>query len=211
MPRSLVLILAALCLSGCGMVSSERPLFGQADARGAPVMRSGLWALIEPGCRFNVRSPPAKWPDCAHVIDLRDGVATNAKAEDAGRFEGSTTFLIAADDPAVVQALGPKDGSSRGAYVYFGLRPMAADADGMILRARVWPAMCAPQGAASAARGKAKGPMLLAGLVGGKSPQSNCLARAAAPVRNAVKLSEAGAFQGTPNDTGREIHWIRDR
>jgi hypothetical protein len=214
MLRNLVPILVALCLGGCGMVSSDRPLFGPLDARGAPVLKPGLWALVQPGCKFNLRSSPKKWPDCAQAAELHDGVAVLIRQDTKSDVEHETTYLLAAGDPAILQVQGPKEeGRPRAPYVYFGIRPLASDLDGVIIRARIWPAYCArPQqaGVPAAPRAKAKPAKALAGLVPGKGPNANCLARGQAPVRNAVTQSEAWAFTGEKDDGGVTAYWVHE-
>lgn len=41
--RALLIVLAALGLSACNLVYSEKPLFSAADVRGAPRLRPGVW------------------------------------------------------------------------------------------------------------------------------------------------------------------------
>lgn len=185
-----VLALAALCLAGCRMASSDRPVFNAADTADAPALKPGLWALIEPGCRFNTRTAPEKWPDCATPLALRDGAAMDVKKGQTGR----RNVLIAGGDPAVIQAETDEDG--RRAYVYFGLRPLAADGDGTITRARIWPAQCPPPPPQ-----RRRGP----------PPADSCSMRGQGPVRNAVASSEGAAFAGETGDTGRVAYWIRDK
>lgn len=211
MLRNLVPILAALALGGCGMVSSDRPLFGPLDARGAPVLKPGLWALVQPGCKLNLRSSPKRWPDCAQAAELHDGVAVLIRQDTKSEVEHETTYLLAAGDPAVLQVQGPKDaGRPRAPYVYFGVRPLASDLDGVIIRARVWPAYCSRPQTGGGPPPKAKPPKALAGLVPGKGPNANCLARGQAPVRNAVIQSEAWAFSGERDEGGVTAYWVRD-
>ncbi len=216
MLRTLTLILAAMSLASCGMVSSDRPLFGPLDARAAPVLKPGLWALVQPGCKLNLRASPKKWPDCAQAAELRaDGTAILIRRDTRADIEHETTWLVAAGDPAVLQVQGPKeDGKLRAPYVYFGVRPLASDIDGVIIRARVWPAFCArPQSAGpppAAAKGKARSSKALAGLTPGKGPNANCLARGQLPVRNAVIQSESWAFVNDRDEPGVTAYWVRD-
>jgi hypothetical protein len=192
MTRLIVLALVALGLCGCRMASSDRPVFSSADTADAPALKAGLWALIEPGCRFNTRTAPEKWPDCATALALRDGAAI-----DAGKGQtGKRSVLIVGGDPAIIQTEAEEDG--RRAFVYLGLRPLAADSDGTITRARVWPAACPP--AAPTPRGR-RGP-----------PRSDpCQMRGQGPVRAAVAASEGVAFAGEAGDTGRIAYWLRDK
>lgn len=186
MSRKLVLVLALLGLGGCRMAVSERPLFTVADAADAPALKPGLWALVESGCRFNTKAAPEKWPDCATPLALRDGAAVAVRRGESPR---RNAVLIAGGDPAVLQAdATDEDGTSGRKFAYFGLRPLAADADGTVTRARVWPAQC-PQA---------------------KADSDTCLIRGQAAARRAIAQSEAGAYAGTPQDAGRTAYWIRD-
>lgn len=208
MLRSLGGILSALGLCACGMVSSDRPLFGPLDTRGAPVLKSGLWALVEPGCKFNLRAPPAKWPDCAQPLELRDGTARDVKPDSGGERNEPVSYLLAAGDPAILQARAPPDqGARRASFVYFGLRPLASDPDGVIIRARIWPGLCARPQSAAVNRRPAR---LLPGLVAEKGAMANCLARGQGPVRTAVARSEAWAFTGAGDEAGLTAYWLRD-
>jgi hypothetical protein len=188
MMRFVALALATLCLGGCRMVTSDRPVFTSVDATDAPAMKPGLWALIESGCRFNTRTAPEKWPDCATALALRDGAAIDAGKGQTGR----RSVLIAGGDPAIIQTEADEDG--RKTFVYLGLRPLAADGDGTITRARIWPAQC-PQSSRH----------------GGAPSGDTCLLRGQGSVRNAVAASEGPAFAGEKDDTGRVAYWIRDK
>jgi hypothetical protein len=189
MTRLIVFALVALSLGGCRMVTSEQPIFTSADSADAPPLKSGLWALVEPGCRFNVRTAPEKWPDCATALALRDGAAMDVRMGETGK----RSVLIAGGDPAVIQAATDDEGRTR--YAYLGLRPLAADGDGVITRARVWPAQCPPSPPS-----RRPGP-----------PSDSCLLRGKGPVRQAAAASEAAAFAGQADDAGRLAFWIRDR
>jgi hypothetical protein len=191
MMRFVVLAVAVLGLAGCRMVASDRPLFTSADTGDAPALKPGLWALVEPGCRFNIRSAPEKWPECATPLALRDGAALDARKG----LTGKRSVLIAGGDPAIVQTETDEDGHKT--YVYLGLRPLAADGDGTITRARVWPADC-PRPPVSRAR---RAPI----------PPDTCQMRGQGAVRQAVAASEGPAFAGEAGDTGRVAYWIRDK
>lgn len=192
MTRFVAVALLALGLAGCRMVSSDRPVFTPADAGDAPALKPGLWALIEPGCRFNTRTAPEKWPDCATALALRDGAASDAKKGQTGK----RSVLIVGGDPAIIQTETDEDG--RKTFVYLGLRPLAADGDGTITRARIWPADCPPPPPPPRAR---RAP----------PPSDTCLMRGQGPVRAAVAASEGAAFAGEAGDTGRVAYWLRDK
>lgn len=229
----------ALSLGACSVVSTERPMFGPADAKDAPVLKAGLWALPERGCRFKARADPAKWPECVQAVEIRDGTIRDLKPEvDAQRKHQARVggdkpmgYLIAAGDPPVMQVETAGDGAP--SYFYFGLRPMASDADGSIIRAQGWIALCknpnAPPPApvqalppaktlprtARGRRGsrvaKAAPPPsngLLPGLV--PTPGSGCTASAAGAIAKAVAANEAWAFTGDKDETGWTAVWVRD-
>lgn len=191
MMRFVALAVALFCLAGCRMASSDRPVLTTADTADAPALKPGLWALIEPGCRFSTRAAPEKWPECATPLALRDGAAMDVKKGQSGR----RGVLIAGGDPAIVQT--ETDEGGRRAYVYFGLRPLAADGDGAITRARVWPAQCPPSPVSRSRRAP--------------PPSDTCTLRGQGAVRQAVAASEGAAFAGQADDTGRVAYWIRDK
>src|SRR4051812_38974516 len=64
--RTLLILLAALSLAACNAAVSEKPLFSARDARGAPALKPGLWAMMEnDSCALDVAPPPTQWPECA--------------------------------------------------------------------------------------------------------------------------------------------------
>jgi hypothetical protein len=140
--------LLALGLGACSVVSTERPMFGPTDARGAPVLKAGLWALPERGCRFKPRADPVKWPDCVQALEIRAGQIrdlkpdTEAQRKHQARVGGDKpmSFLLAAGDPPILQVQSSGEGAP--SYFYFGLRPLASGVDGAIIRARGWIALC---------------------------------------------------------------------
>lgn len=193
MTRFVTLALMALCLGGCRVAASDRPIFSSADAADAPALKPGLWALVEPGCRFNTRAAPEKWPDCATALTLRDGAASDARKDQSGK----RRVLIAGGDPAIIQS-ETDEGDGRG-FVYLGLRPLAADSDGTITRARIWPADCSPP-PPPPPRGRRAPP-----------PSDPCRMRGQGPVRAAVAASEGAAFSGETGAGGRVAYWLRDK
>src|SRR4051794_8822579 len=64
----LALAAAAVMLSGCNMVYSERPLFAPRDARGAPVLRTGLWVKPKLDCKYDASKPAAAIDECAEPL-----------------------------------------------------------------------------------------------------------------------------------------------
>ena len=228
--------LLALALGACAAVSTERPLFGAADSKDAPVLKAGLWAMPEPGCRFKSREAPAKWPDCVQAVEVRDGAIRDLRPQiEAGRkreakitADQPAKYLVAAADPAVLQVEIDRDGAPR--VFYFGLQPLASDGDGAIIRARGWIALCrdpnppsapAPVTARPAKAGKhgkaAKPPKaapvsngLLPGLTPIPESGGGCMASSGAAVARVVAANEAWAFSGDKEATGWTAFWIRD-
>ncbi|WP_421932510.1 hypothetical protein [Phenylobacterium sp.] len=205
MLRMIVALVLAMGTSACAVVSSERPLFTAADSVGAPVLRPGLWAAIEPACKFNPRSPAASWPKCVSAVVVGPSTLVDVKRSDdpSGSDPTVQTYRLAAGDPVVVQIQTPPE---PGAF-YYGLRPMASDGQGRITNVRFWYGRCeAPIPAGQTAKKR----KLLAGLYPIKGQEAGCLARTPAAVRNAVRLSEAWAFEGGADEAGGVVRWIRD-
>lgn len=205
MLRIIVVLGLALGAAGCGVVSSERPLFTAADSVGAPVLRPGLWAVIEPACKFNPRSPAVSWPKCVSAVVVGPSTLVDVKRSDDESASEPTvqTYRLVAGDPVVVQIQTPPE---PGAF-YYGLRPMASDGQGRITNVRFWYARCeAPTPVGDTAKRR----KLLTGLYPIKGQEAGCLARAPAAVRNAVRLSEAWAFDGGTDEAGGIVRWIRN-
>ena len=227
--------LLALALGACAAVSTERPLFGPSDAKDAPRLKDGLWALPEPGCRFKSHAAPVKWPDCVQALEIRDGTIkdlnplaeADRKREARIAADQPVKYLVAAADPAVLQVELVRDGAPR--VYYFGLQPLASDADGAIIKVSGWIALCrdpnpAPVAARpvkpvkSGKRGKAVKPARPApvsnGLLPGLTPipdsGGGCTASSAAAVAKVVAGNEAWAFSGDKEATGWTAFWIRD-
>lgn len=202
-------IVITLCLvlgtSACAVVSSERPLFTAADSVGAPVLRPGLWAAIEPACKFNPRSPAASWPKCVSAVVVGPNTLVDIQRDDDPSETGPPvqTYRLAAGDPVVAQIQTPPE---PGAF-YYGLRPMASDGQGRITNVRFWYARCE---APTLVGDTVKRRKLLAGLYPIKGQEAGCLARTPAAVRNAVRLSEGWAFDGGTDEAGAMVRWIRD-
>jgi len=195
MHRKLFLAAAMATLSGCHLVGSDRPMFTGAEGEAGPALKPGLWAVVEPGCKFNTSSSPQKWPACATPVVLGDGSARDGRAA----ADGPMAVTVAGGDPVIVQAQSSEPGAAR--FAFLGLRPLAMDSAGYVSRARVWPALCDdPRGRPG---------RLPTGLVPTRS--GDCMARAPGPVRRAVAQSEAWSFQGDSEDAGRVAYWLRPR
>ena len=222
----------ALTLGACSVVSTERPMFSAADGKGAPVLKAGLWAVPERGCRFKPLASPEKWPDCVQAIEVRDGLIRDLKPEIDGQRKHQAKvggdkpmrYLIAAGEPPVLQVETGEDGAR--SYFYFGLRPLASDVDGAIVRSRGWIALCKDPNAPTPAPAKARPPARTSkahrsakpappppnGLLPGLTPVagSGCTAMTAGSIARAVAANEAWAFTGDKDEIGWTAVWLRD-
>ena len=170
--RVLALLLSSLLLGACtNMVRSQTPWFGPADAEVVPRLRDGVWAAVDPDCRFDVNRPLEQWPGCAQGRVIRGGDELDLSYIDSedehgrrGRSYGwsSAAFVLAAGAPRIHQrACGePRGGQaaaeatteepardeavSRLVYCYAGLRADGVDAEGRIVAFTTWPIWCGP-------------------------------------------------------------------
>ncbi|CAN5727581.1 hypothetical protein BH11PSE1_BH11PSE1_24780 [soil metagenome] len=208
MLRIVAVLLAALCLSGCAVVSSERPLFSVADGEGAPTLKPGLWAVPAGDCKFSLRASALKWPDCANAALVTANSLFGGKRDAVGAFPEALIYRLASGDPVILQVEAPADrepGDPK--VIYLGLRALASDGQGLITSARVWLALCAKPPLAGASLSKAV--KLAPGLTPIKG-RDECQARTPAAVRNAARQSEAWAFSGDGEGFGLVARWIRD-
>ncbi|WP_310541202.1 hypothetical protein [Phenylobacterium sp.] len=208
MLRIVAVVWAALSLSACAVVSSDRPLFSPLDAAGAPILKPGLWAMPVGDCTFSMRGSALKWPDCANGAYVGPSALVGGKRDTSGAFSEALTYRMAVGDPAILQIEAPADRAPGDPKVfYLGVRPLASDGDGRVTKARLWLALCAkpPQTDAGNPR-PAKLPVGLTAIKG----REECLARTQTAVRNAASQSEAWAFGGDGEDFGLVARWIRD-
>lgn len=194
----LVLIIAALSLGGCNLVTSKTPLFTRADTVETPVFRAGLWASDDPTCTFDADKPKDEWPECAggKVIPAGQGVLQD---EDGGE------ILIAAGDPLIAQYHPKSEKNEAGGYVYGALRPTRTDAEGRVVGVETWLVECGPSPPPPNGQKPAKpGAWLTRKLLPGlKADGDNCLARDPKVVRSAATANLAWQ---KPQAT----RWIRD-
>lgn len=117
--RKTALLVSLLLLGACtNMVRSEAPWFASADAASAPPLRDGVWAAVDPECRFNANRTLEQWPGCAQGLVVRGGeelklnsVGGEGDLDRSTRSEyewSSEAFVLAAGAPRVHQrACGP--------------------------------------------------------------------------------------------------------
>ena len=160
--KALAVICAAALLGGCNVVVSKTPVFTAADSAGAPVFKPGLWLSEKDDCKFDETQPMAKWPECADPLAI-----TPTQVHGVGAKAGKpSAYLVAAGDPAVVQAQvdidvsagvdvsASGDATASGSasakvkgpppYAFLGIHPLALDNQGRVIRMEQWPVMCGP-------------------------------------------------------------------
>ena len=213
-----VLALAALALLGaCNMVVTKDPVFGKADAVGAPGMRPGVWnGDPKADCQVDESQPLAQWPACASGFVVLDDHTLGNFDNQGGKHQWATTdFLLAAGEPRVLQlhlAPGANDPMMPAVYVYAGYRPTRFDGSGRIVAGQAWIVICGPPPPPPApgsqdAGGKQRMGTLhpFAGLTM-DSDGTNCSPDSPAALRNAARESRGLT-------TAKDIsgsHWVRD-
>jgi hypothetical protein len=227
----LALVGAALgLLSACNVVMTEKPLFTEADAAGAPALRPGVWLFFEePGCKVDTSQPFVEWPDCAGG-GLVGPADIKGHKQDAPPDQLETApYVLATGDPRVIQlqvdvdlsAHADVSASGEGAtanastssasshsqpYGYGGVRPTKLDDQGRIVAFTLWPVQCGPPPPKDA-NGDDTAPATLKPLPGltMKDGDPVCSTTSAAALRAAAKASEAWAPQPP-----RDARWLRD-
>ena len=219
-------VLALAFVSGCNVVMTDKPLFSQADAVGAPPLRPGVWSFFrEAGCKVDESQPYATWPDCSGAGIVRDGEIIGHDAR-KGQDE-RLPLIIAAGDPRIMQvqvkidvtagaeatASGGAEASASAAaqsprdqpYGYAALKPTKFDTEGRVTAFRFWPVQCGPLPAHPKADNRLF-PVTEHPLPGleMKPGDSTCTTHSLAALRNAARASEAWDTEH------QESHWVRD-
>lgn len=206
MLRNAAALMAVLWLGACSVVGSDAPLFAAADRTGAPVLRPGLWAAPAKGCRFSSKASAEKWPDCANGAVVGPQSLLGGRRDATGAFTEVLPYLLAGGDPAVMQIETPPGHDLKGPrFVYVGVRPLASDETGAIVKTRLWLALCAPPAAAGAPA--TPPPKLPAGVT---PSRGYCVTKSKPALRTMVRVSEGWAFRGAPDDYGLVAFWVRD-
>ena len=135
----------AASLSACNMVVTTEPTF-LAEDQGAPTLREGLWVNTEKDCKFDIKAPAAKWPECAHWMVVKGSAMTGVT--DKGE-PFNLPFVLAAGDPRVLQIRleddkKGEDGKAANLYLYMGLKALKTDKDGRIISYTGWMVQCGP-------------------------------------------------------------------
>lgn len=206
------LVVAAFCmgLGACSVVGSDKPLFGAADAAGAPVLRPGVWAMPESDCKgFDPAAPATAWPDCANLIIVGpDTLSGNERQDDGSIKKRSLPYILAAGDPRVLQLATPPDRKpEQPAYLYVGVRPGKKDTEGRVIEGDVWLVLC--EQPRSDHPFDKRPPHPLPGLT--QRGDSVCVATAQGPVRAATAATEKWlADMDDLDDAVITAHWVRD-
>jgi len=167
---------AALFSFPGGQAVSAAPLLPAAPAS-SPRPRPGLWTLAMAECRFNLRAELDRWPDCADPVQMGQ---TALSRPSPGQPGSALKYVYAEGDPGLLQVETGRGGA--GAWSYYGFRPLASDADGEVIRARIWPVTC---------------------------PARGCRLKTAKELLAAARASEARAFTEAAEDPGRTAVWVR--
>ena len=181
MARAFLVLLAALVLTACNAVVSEKPLF----SRGGPQLKPGLWAMIEDaGCAFDPANPPARWPDCAGkaVFDGRD--MRNPDGDEA------FGYVFAGGQPRILQLrMSDEEDKARALYFFLALEPAPGGRE--VTEATAWLVQCGPPPASTDPASRAPPGLTDAPLPGLEIRDKTCFADRASEVRNAARPSRA--------------------
>ncbi len=139
----------AMGLGGCAEVVSDTPWFGPQDARGAPVLKPGLWVVSVEGCRARADRSLRRWKGCGIVLVRSHDHVVLEPDKDARLVWRQRETLLAVRDPLILQSFDREKAS--GAYAYRTVTPTALDAAGQVVALRFSFLFCedfdAPQGA----------------------------------------------------------------
>lgn len=147
---------AALLLAACNRVETDHPLFGEADAAGAPVLRDGVWLLenkasfdlmidreSDSECRVDTRRAPSRWPDCAVWLVVEGGQMRVPRQNEKKRLGWDRQLLaVAGGEPPILQ-VGDVDEDGEQAFTYYGFKPTAS-VDGRVTAFDAWTVDCGP-------------------------------------------------------------------
>lgn len=217
--RAIPVIAGLLLLGACNMVTTKKPLFGPADAAGAPQLRLGVWrGDSDRPCAFNEKQPITDWPDCANAFVVQAGQLSFHNVNPKGRRSVSTTrFILAGSSPSVLQVAGD-DADAKAAsaspddrgYFYMGLRSTKADPQDRITAFTAWSTLCGPPPPNDAKSTDGQhtryGSLTpLPGLTMDKE-ENNCTTSSRDVVRAAAAASEKWLKPGSIIGA----HWVRD-
>ena len=169
---------------------SETPLYRAAAAAGTP-LRPGLWTRADPACPFMETESTGVWPRCAEFMVVRPHLLITHVAGYSLQRLMAQSYLLIDGYPRILQMTQGLAEAPR-LFLYEGLRPLASDGQGMIVRARLWPMSCG----GAPASGDPE--------VGAGSAAPDCRMDSQGAVRTMSIATE------DRNDAARVFHWVRD-
>lgn len=182
--RQALIVLAALLLTACNAVVSTKPLFSDRDARGAPPLKPGVWAMLEnANCAFDPADPPAQWPECADPVVFDGRVLRGPEGDKL-----PMAYLLAKGEPRILQLeMRDQDEPTNPETMYLYLAVEPEPGRGPVTRAKAWLVQCGPPSAAgSGGQGQGLTEQPLPGL---EIIDKTCFADRASEVRNAARES----------------------
>ena len=169
---------------------SETPLYRAAAAAGTP-LRPGLWTRADPACPFMETESTGVWPGCAEFMVVRPHLLITHVAGYSLQRLMAQSYLLIDGFPRILQLTQGLAETPR-LFIYEGLRPLASDAQGLIVRARLWPMTCS----GAPASGDPE--------VETSSAVPDCRMDSQRAVRSMSIATE------DRNDATRVFHWVRD-
>lgn len=138
MKRLLLAFAAGLSLTACNAAVSDRPLFSAHDARGAPALKPGLWAMVqEEPCNLD-RVATDPWPACAKPV-----VITARTIAGPEKDKPPLPYVLARGTPRILQlAMKDDDAPKETFWFYLALEPGAGT--GPVTEATAWLVQCGP-------------------------------------------------------------------
>lgn len=223
--RKVIGIGAALLLSGCNMVMSEKPWFAAADAAN-PSLKDGLWVNLKGAdCKFDPAQAMQDWPECAQPMLVTGGQYSGpgpgsddnpGQLADVAKWD-KVDHLLVGGDPLIDQ-IDLKSGSPDGdhadgkAFLYLAARATRRDDQGRIVEMQRWPIACGPLPAALPKRKGMPKPedfVTKKPFPGLTVKDAACTANDLSALRRAAALSEGVAV---PNKTPPVVsRWVRDK
>ena len=172
---------------------SERALYRAVKVAGAAPLRPGLWARTDAACLFLETDSAGVWPRCAEFLVVRPRLLISHHGGDSLERLSAESYLLIDGYPGILQ-LAQGLGRLPRLFLYRGVRPLASDVQGRIVRARIWDVACG-EGPQSDVEASATSP---------ESPPLSCSMGSQGQVRSAIIAAER------PRDTDQVYHWVRD-
>jgi hypothetical protein len=204
--RGAIALLLGVLLCACNAVVTTTALFGPGDAAGAAGLREGVWTSgPDDKCRYNERLPANAWPDCASRLVIKDGQWLELKRNGGPWSWDSTTVLVTAGEPMIVQLYVPASSESPATFDYAALQPIAHDAQGRVTAVTGWSVLCGPP-PPDTPSGQTKRYGTLTPLTGLTMDASNddCSTTS----KDAIRAAAVASRQWDKSPT--TIHWVRD-